>query len=41
MAITIQATFENGVLKPLGTLPLREHQQVQITLEEPEPPITW
>ena len=35
MAITIQAVYENGVLKPLGALYLREQQQVQITLEEP------
>lgn len=35
MAITIKAVYENGVLKPLGALYLREHQQVQITLEEP------
>jgi predicted DNA-binding antitoxin AbrB/MazE fold protein len=34
MAITIQAVYENGVLKPLGPLYLREQQQVQITLEE-------
>jgi predicted DNA-binding antitoxin AbrB/MazE fold protein len=35
MAITIEAVYENGVFKPLGALPLREHQQVQITVEEP------
>jgi predicted DNA-binding antitoxin AbrB/MazE fold protein len=35
MAITIEAVYENGVLKPLGTLYLREQQHVQITLEEP------
>ncbi len=35
MAITIEATYENGVLKPLTSLPLREHQRVRITLEEP------
>jgi predicted DNA-binding antitoxin AbrB/MazE fold protein len=35
MAITIEAVYENGVLKPLGTLYLREHQQVKITVEEP------
>ncbi len=35
MAISIEAVYENGVLKPLRTLPLREHQQVRITVEEP------
>jgi predicted DNA-binding antitoxin AbrB/MazE fold protein len=35
MAITIEAVYENGVLKPLHTLHLRENQRVQITLEEP------
>jgi predicted DNA-binding antitoxin AbrB/MazE fold protein len=34
MAITIEATYENGVLRPLGLLPLRERQQVRITIEE-------
>lgn len=34
MAITIKAVYENGVLKPLDALYLKEHQQVQITLEE-------
>jgi predicted DNA-binding antitoxin AbrB/MazE fold protein len=34
MAITIEAVYENGVLKPLRALHLREHQHVQITLEE-------
>jgi predicted DNA-binding antitoxin AbrB/MazE fold protein len=34
MAITINATYENGVLKPLGPLYLREQQQVRITIEE-------
>jgi len=35
MAITVEAIYENGVLKPLRPLHLREQQQVQITLEEP------
>ena len=35
MAITIEAIYENGVLKPLQTLHLREQQQVQITIDEP------
>ena len=34
MSITIDATYENGILKPLQPLFLREHQQVRITVEE-------
>ena len=34
MAITIDAIYENGTLRPLGLLPLREGQQVRITIEE-------
>jgi predicted DNA-binding antitoxin AbrB/MazE fold protein len=33
MPITIQATYEAGVLKPDCPLPLRENESVQITLE--------
>jgi predicted DNA-binding antitoxin AbrB/MazE fold protein len=32
MAITIEAVYENGVLKPKEPLPLQEHEQVQITV---------
>lgn len=32
MAFTIEAVYENGVLKPKEPLPLPEHQQVQITV---------
>ena len=35
MAITVEAIYENGVLKPVRTLHLREHQQVRITVEDP------
>ena len=35
MAITIEAVYENGVLKPKQTLRLSEHQQVRITVEDP------
>jgi predicted DNA-binding antitoxin AbrB/MazE fold protein len=30
MTLTIQATYENGVLKPAEPLPLQEHEQVQV-----------
>lgn len=34
MTITIEATYENGVLKPAEPLPLKEHEKVRITVEE-------
>lgn len=33
MAITIEAVYENGVLKPAQLLPLKEHEKVHITVE--------
>ncbi len=33
MAITIDATYEDGVLKPDRALPLREHEAVRVTIE--------
>lgn len=35
MAITIEAIYENGVLKPIQPLPLKEHERVQVTVETP------
>jgi predicted DNA-binding antitoxin AbrB/MazE fold protein len=32
MAITVEATYENGVLKPSRPLPLQEHEKVQVTV---------
>jgi predicted DNA-binding antitoxin AbrB/MazE fold protein len=32
MAITIEATYENGVLKLAHPLPLQEHQKVQVAV---------
>jgi predicted DNA-binding antitoxin AbrB/MazE fold protein len=32
MTITIEAVFENGVLKPQQPLPLQEHARVQVTV---------
>ena len=32
MAITIEAIYENGVLKPLQPLPLREQERVELTV---------
>jgi predicted DNA-binding antitoxin AbrB/MazE fold protein len=33
MAITVEAIYENGVLKPAQPLPLDEHAQVRVTVE--------
>jgi predicted DNA-binding antitoxin AbrB/MazE fold protein len=33
MTLTIQAIYENGVLKPNHPLPLREHETVQLTIQ--------
>ena len=32
MTMTIEAVYENGVLKPSEPLPLKEHQKVQVTI---------
>ena len=34
MALEVEATYEDGVLKPERPLPLREHQKVVITVRE-------
>jgi predicted DNA-binding antitoxin AbrB/MazE fold protein len=36
MTLTIEAVYENGVLKPAQPLPLAEHAKVQITLNAAE-----
>jgi predicted DNA-binding antitoxin AbrB/MazE fold protein len=33
MTLTITATYEKGVLKPNQPLPLKEHENVQVTVE--------
>ena len=33
MALTIEAVYENGVLKPSQPLPLAEHEKVNVTIE--------
>jgi predicted DNA-binding antitoxin AbrB/MazE fold protein len=30
--LTVEATYENGVLKPVNPLPLKEHEKVQVTI---------
>jgi predicted DNA-binding antitoxin AbrB/MazE fold protein len=33
MTITVEATYENGVLRPAEPLPLHEYQKVQVTVQ--------
>jgi predicted DNA-binding antitoxin AbrB/MazE fold protein len=33
MSITVEAVYENGVLKPSEPLPFKEHEKLQITLK--------
>ena len=39
MTLTIEAIYENGVLKPAQPLPLNEHERVQITVQQVESPL--
>ena len=39
MPLTVEAVYENGVLKPAQPLPLKEHEQVRVTVEPARPPI--
>ena len=40
MPITVEATYENGVLKLEHPLPLQEHQRVRVSVESVEDPVT-
>ncbi len=33
--LTVEATYENGVLRPEMPLPLKEHEKVRITIHSP------
>jgi predicted DNA-binding antitoxin AbrB/MazE fold protein len=33
MTLTVQATYQDGVLKPDQPLPLKEHETVQVTIQ--------
>ena len=35
MTLTVEATYENGVLKPSGPLPLAERQRVELVIRAP------
>jgi predicted DNA-binding antitoxin AbrB/MazE fold protein len=37
MAITVEAVYVNGVLKPAQPLPLKEHEKVRVTVEPAAP----
>jgi predicted DNA-binding antitoxin AbrB/MazE fold protein len=39
MAITVEAVYENGVLKPREPLPFKEHEKVNVTVEANHIPI--
>jgi len=34
MTTTVEAIYENGLLRPLTALPLKEHQRVTVTVAE-------
>ena len=33
MTVTVEAIYENGVLKPAQPLPLTEHERVRVTIQ--------
>jgi predicted DNA-binding antitoxin AbrB/MazE fold protein len=37
--LVVEATYEDGVLKPATPLPLKEHERVNITVELTPPPV--
>jgi predicted DNA-binding antitoxin AbrB/MazE fold protein len=39
----IEVVYENGILRPLGTLSgqFQEHQHLTVTVEDAEEPIRW
>ena len=39
MAIVVEATYEDGVLKPAQPLPLGEHEKVRVTIEPEVSPV--
>ena len=38
MALTVEAVYENGALKPAQPLPLEEHEKVRVTIR---PKTSW
>ncbi len=39
MTLTVEAIYENGILRLTEPLPLEEHQKVQVTIQTPTSPI--
>ncbi len=39
MSLTVEAIYENGVLKPVQALPLKEHEKVRLTVEQGDTPL--
>ena len=39
MSITVEAIYENGVLKPSQPLPLKEHEKVKVTVHNESSPL--
>jgi hypothetical protein len=39
MAIIVEATYEDGVLKPAQPLPLKEHDKVKVIVHPPTSPL--
>jgi predicted DNA-binding antitoxin AbrB/MazE fold protein len=39
MPLTVEAIYENGVLKPTQPLPLKEHEHVRLTLHTEDSPL--
>ena len=39
MAITVEAVYENGMLKLAQPLPLREHEKVRVTIQQGDTPL--
>jgi predicted DNA-binding antitoxin AbrB/MazE fold protein len=35
MTITTEATYENGMLRPIRPLPLQEHEKVEVVIRTP------
>ncbi len=39
MSLTVEAVYENGVLKPAVPLPFKEHEKVRVTIEQGDSPL--
>jgi len=39
MTLTVEAVYENGVLKPTQPLPLKEHEKVRLTVQAGNSPL--